>query len=43
MDEVSIKIDKEDEHWVEVRINIPSATICIMGNDENIDAFKNIF
>lgn len=40
MDEIHIKIKKDDEFWLEVRISIPSAAICILGNEENINDFK---
>ncbi len=35
LDEILIEIEKNNEHWVDIRIYIPSATVCINGEGTN--------
>ncbi len=41
MDEILVEIYKNDDGWVDVRVNIPSATICVLG--KGVGEFKNDF
>lgn len=39
VNEILIQIDKDGDHWVDIIIHVPSATICIIG--KGIDEFRN--
>ncbi len=41
VDEILVEIYQNDDHWVDVRVYIPSATICVLG--KGVDEFNNDF
>ncbi len=41
MDEILDEIYKNDDHYVDMRVYIPSATICVI--DKGVDEFTNNF